>query len=103
MENTVKNWRDRKKKQTDLPIEQILGEIMQSQTDFLRLFPHLSRGKSYKNRGAELPEGNYEELNVTDSREDSRRIIVDMNNSEVFVSRCHYQPGSFWYAGRIGE
>lgn len=98
-----KNWYERKFTPKDADIQEILDVLMTSEEGFWGYLPQISRGKTFRCREVELPAGDYEELNVTDRREDSRRIIVDKNNLAVFVTLCHYQPDSFYYAGRVGE
>lgn len=48
------------------------------------------KGKAYKNFDGNLPFGNYQELEVNGSR-DSRRIVVDMDNFNIYATRDHYQ------------
>lgn len=56
------------------------------------------KGKAYKNIDKKLPlEGDYQELEVTDSS-DSRRLIVDTVNNDIYATRDHYKTIS--YAGR---
>jgi len=55
------------------------------------------KGKTYKNFDKKLSSGNYQELEVNGSQ-DSRRIIVDMSNFDIFATRDHYKTIS--YAGK---
>lgn len=51
-------------------------------------------GKIYKNFEQKLPSGNYQELEVNDSK-DSRRIIIDMDNFILYATRDHYKTISY--------
>ncbi len=55
------------------------------------------RGKSYKNFEKKLPIGHYQELEVN-GPQDSRRIIVDTSNFDIYATRNHYE--TICYAGR---
>ncbi|MBU3941814.1 MAG: hypothetical protein KKF74_02780 [Nanoarchaeota archaeon] len=55
-------------------------------------------GKPYQNRDNLLPEGGrYEELEVNGPA-DSRRIVIEMDTHELYVTRNHYQ--TMCYAGK---
>ena len=56
------------------------------------------KGKTYRNRDGDLPQGGrYREYEVKGAT-DARRIVVDMDSLDVFVTRDHYD--TMLYAGR---
>ena len=75
-------------------IENLKGTV--SENEFYFLISNQLRGKSFKNRNNQLPNGRYEELEVNGSR-DARRIIVDMDNFRIYATRDHYN--TITYAG----
>lgn len=92
----------RKKNKQDLMAD-VVDELLSSNSlnDFYFLIGQVQRGekgKEYKNFENKLPLGGiYQELEVNGSQ-DARRIVVDMNEFDIFPTRDHYQTIS--YAGR---
>ena len=72
-----KDWYSKKSKPNDRDIEERINVLMRSKDSFWAFLPQFSRGKKYKCKEVELPLGDYEELNVTDRREDSRSCPED--------------------------
>jgi hypothetical protein len=72
-------------------IEDLLNS--RSENEFLFLIGSQLRGgkgKKYKNYDKKLPMGDYEELEVN-GPQDSRRIVLDKTNYELYATRNHYQ------------
>lgn len=92
----------RKKGKEDL-LADIVDELLRtkSENQFWFLIGQRLRygtGKKYQNFDNDLPvNGHYEELEVTDSK-DSRRIVVDTNNFEIYPTRTHYRQ--MFHAGK---
>jgi len=104
MATSIRNWEERRLTKNDLQIQGLLKTFLVTEDSFFSQKANLTRGKTFENRQKALPEsGRYEEFNVTPRRVDSRRIIVDLDSMDVFISLSHYKPDSFWYAGKVGQ
>jgi hypothetical protein len=104
MAASIKNWEERRLTKNDFQIQGLLKTFLATEDSFFSQKANFTRGKTFENRQKALPEGRrYEEFEVTPEQTDSRRIIVDLDSYEVYISLCHYMPGSFWYAGKVGQ
>jgi hypothetical protein len=103
MTNEIKSWATRKLSANDIDIQKTLELLLATEQNFFAFKPEFSRAKEFENRGNLLPKGIYEEFNVTPRREDSRRILVNQDTRDTYLSLCHYRPESFWYLGKVGQ
>jgi|GEM_PF-4514997 len=91
------------KQKKDL-LADIVNELLSSTTESQFYYSISQRlrgktGKSYQNRDKLLPEeGRYEELEVNGPA-DSRRIVINMDTHELYVTRDHYK--TMCYAGKL--
>jgi len=90
------------KQKKDLLVD-IVNELLSAQNE--RRFYHLisqrardGTGKTYQNREKLLPEGGrYEEFEVN-GPEDRRRIVIEMDTGNLYVTWDHYR--TMHYAGK---
>jgi len=104
MSTKIRNWDERKLTRNDEDIQGLLKTFLVTPDSFFAQKAAMSRGKTFENMEGYLPRGGrYEEFNVTPRKVDSRRIIVNLDSMDVFISLSHYNQGSFWYAGKVGQ
>jgi len=104
MNAQIRNWDERRLTSNDMDIQDLLKTFLVTQDSFFAQKATMSRDRTFENKEGILPVGGrYEEFNVTPRRVDSRRIIVDLDSNDVYISLSHYKPDSFWYAGKVGQ
>ena len=84
-----------KAKQKKNSLKDVVDELLSApnKTYFYYLISQRLRGgtgKTYQNRDNDLPEGRYGEFEVN-GPEDSRRIVIEMDTSEIYYTHDHYK------------
>ena len=98
MGKSRKGIRGRRERFGVSPESELKALVVMLQNPILRevVIANKSRQKFYDNDEGEIPEGQYIEMNVTTSN-DARRLLLEVNSGELFLTNRHYAPGSFEY------
>jgi hypothetical protein len=95
----MKGRRERFETSPELELKELVS-LLQNQTTREPTIALKSRDKFYGNQEGDIPDGNYIEMNVT-SGSDPRRLLLDVNTGDIFLTKHHYAPGSFEYIDNI--